>query len=124
MTDPNRDPSADLHTSPSGEPIANATIPSRRGSVPGPHVGRGEVRHKRTVGWRSRDVMRAVALVAGTYLGLQLIWFAHELFLVAFLGILFAIAVSAGVDQLQRFKVPRGVGAGLIVLTFFALLGG
>jgi len=68
--------------------------------------------------------MRAVALVAGTYLALQLVWFAHALFLVAFLGILFAIAVSAGVDQLQRFKIPRGVGAGLIVLTFFALLVG
>ncbi|MEO8336784.1 MAG: AI-2E family transporter [bacterium] len=68
--------------------------------------------------------MRAVALVAGTYLVLQLIWFAHALFLVAFLGILFAIAVSAGVDQLQRFRVPRGAGAGLIVLTFFGLLIG
>jgi predicted PurR-regulated permease PerM len=68
--------------------------------------------------------MRAVALVAGTYLVLQLIWFAHALFLVAFLGILFAIAVSAGVDQLQRFRVPRGVGAGLIVLTFFGALIG
>ncbi|MDB4890013.1 MAG: hypothetical protein JWL61_1868 [Gemmatimonadetes bacterium] len=68
--------------------------------------------------------MRAVLLVAGTYLALQLIWFAHALFLVAFLGVLFAIAVSAGVDQLQRFRVPRGVGAGLIVLTFFALLIG
>ncbi|MEO5816113.1 MAG: AI-2E family transporter [Gemmatimonadaceae bacterium] len=92
--------------------------------MPGPSVGRGEIRHKRTIGWRSRDVMRAVALVAGSYLVLQLIWFAHALFLVAFLGILFAIAVSAGVDQLQRFKVPRGVGAGLIVLTFFGLLVG
>ncbi len=68
--------------------------------------------------------MRAVMLVAGTYLALQLIWFAHVLFLVAFLGVLFAIAISAGVDQLQRFRVPRGVGAGLIVLTFFGLLIG
>ncbi len=68
--------------------------------------------------------MRAVALVAGSYLVLQLIWFAHALFLVAFLGILFAIAVSAGVDQLQRVRVPRGIGAGVIVLTFFAALIG
>jgi predicted PurR-regulated permease PerM len=69
-------------------------------------------------------VVRAVSLVAAMYLTLQLIWFAHALFLVAFLGILFAIAVSAGVDQLQRFKIPRGVGAGLIVFTFFAALVG
>ncbi|MEO5815658.1 MAG: hypothetical protein ABIT20_10305, partial [Gemmatimonadaceae bacterium] len=113
MTDTNPDPANDLHTRPSGEPVPNATIPSRRGSVPGPAVGRGEVRHKRAVGWRSRDVMRAVALVAGSYLVLQLIWFAHALFLVAFLGILFAIAVSAGVDQLQRVRVSRGIGAGV-----------
>jgi predicted PurR-regulated permease PerM len=92
--------------------------------VPGPAIGRGEIRHKRTVGWRSRDVVRAVSLVAAMYLLLQLIWFAHALFLVAFLGILFAIAVSAGVDQLQRFKIPRGVGAGLIVATFLGLLVG
>lgn len=69
-------------------------------------------------------MVRAVSLVAAMYLTLQLIWFAHALFLVAFLGILFAIAVSAGVDQLQRLKVPRGVGAGLIVFTFFAVLVG
>ncbi|MEP6731221.1 MAG: AI-2E family transporter [bacterium] len=124
MTDPKRDPSLDLHRGPDGEILANATIPARRGSVPASKVGRGEVRHKRTVGWRSRDVVRAVALVAAMYLVLQLIWFAHALFLVAFLGILFAIAISAGVDQLQRFRIPRGVGAALIVLTFFGLLVG
>jgi hypothetical protein len=73
------------------------------------------------VGWRSRDVMRAVALVAGTYLALQLIWFAHALFLVAFMGILFAIAVSAGVDQLHGSGSARS-WRGLIVLTFFAVL--
>ena len=92
--------------------------------MPGPAVGRAEVRHTRTVGWRSRDVVRAVALVAAMYLVLQLLWFAHALFLVAFLGVLFAIAVSAGVDQLQRLRVPRGLGAGLIVVVFFGSLIG
>lgn len=65
-----------------------------------------------------------MALVAGMYFGLQLLWFAHALFLVAFLGILFAIAVSAGVDKLERFRIPRGIGSALIVVGFFALLGG
>ena len=69
-------------------------------------------------------MVRAVALVAAMYLVLQLLWFAHALFLVAFLGVLFAIAVSAGVDQLQRLRVPRGLGAGLIVVVFFGLLIG
>jgi len=58
------------------------------------------------------------------YLALRLLWFANALFLVTFLGILFAIAVSAGVDRLERLRIPRGVGAALIVLAFFGLLVG
>ncbi len=92
--------------------------------MPGPEVGRGDIKHERTVGWRSRDVMRAVSLVAAMYLGLQLVWFAHQLFLATFLGVVFAIAVSAGVDKLERFRIPRGVGAALIVLMFLGSLGG
>ena len=41
-------------------------------------------------GWRSRDVVRAAALVLAMYLALRLLWFANALFLVTFLGILFA----------------------------------
>jgi predicted PurR-regulated permease PerM len=84
--------------------------------------GRRDVRHRRQVGWRSRDVVRAAGLVLAMYLALQLLWFANALFLVTFLGVLFAIAISAGVDRLQRFRIPRGAGAALIVLSFFAVL--
>jgi predicted PurR-regulated permease PerM len=87
-----------------------------------PTHGRSDVRHRRKVGWRSRDVVRAAGLVLAMYLALRLLWFANALFLVTFLGILFAIAVSAGVDRLERFKIPRGAGAALIVLSFFGLL--
>ena len=82
------------------------------------------MRHHRKVGWRSRDIVRTAALVMALYLGVQLVWFANALFLTLFLGILFAIAISAGVDRLQRLRIPRGVGAALIVLAFFGLLGG
>src|SRR5918912_686701 len=81
-------------------------------------------RRQRAVGWHSKDVVRAAALVLGMYLGIQLLWYANPLVLTAFLGVLFGLAVEAGVDKLERFRVPRGVGAGLIVLTFFALLVG
>ena len=87
-----------------------------------PTRGRGDVRHRRKVGWRSRDVVRAAGLVLAIYLALRLLWFANALFLVVFLGILFAIAVSAGVDRLERLRIPRGIGAALIVLSFFGLL--
>jgi len=90
-------------------------------SAPPAH-GRRDVRHGRQVGWRSRDVVRAAGLVLAMYLALRLLWFANALFLVTFLGVLFAIAVSAGVDRLERLRIPRGAGAALIVLSFFAIL--
>ena len=89
-----------------------------------PMHGRRDVRHRRKVGWRSRDVVRTAGLVLAMYLALRLLWFANALFLVTFLGVLFAIAVSAGVDRLERLRIPRGVGAALIVLSFFGLLIG
>jgi len=46
------------------------------------------------------------------------------LFLTAFLGILFGLAVSTGVDLLSRWRLPRGLSAALIVVTFFGLLAG
>ncbi|MDQ6634695.1 MAG: AI-2E family transporter [Gemmatimonadota bacterium] len=123
MTDPTKDPSRDLHPGEASE-HRNATEPAHRGTVPPGDVGRGAVRHNRSVGWRSRDIVRTAALVLGMYLLVQLIWYANALFLLIFLGILFAIAISAGVDRLQRLGVPRGMGAALIVIVFFGLLTG
>ena len=61
--------------------------------------------------------MRAAAAVIGMYLVIRLIWVAQTVFLTAFLGILFGLAVSAGVDWLRpRIRLPRGVLAALIVL--------
>jgi predicted PurR-regulated permease PerM len=124
MSDPTRDPARDLRRGPAGDPRANATHPDERGDVPPRDIGRGEVRHNRTVGWRSRDIVRTAALVLAMYLFLRLIWFANALFLTVFLGMLFAIAISAGVDRLQRWGLPRGIGAALIVVTFFGVLFG
>ena len=92
-------------------------------STPPTH-GRRDVRHRRKVGWRSRDIVRTAGLVLAMYLALRLLWFANALFLVTFLGVLFAIAVSAGVDRLERLRIPRGIGAAVIVLSFFGLLIG
>jgi predicted PurR-regulated permease PerM len=80
-----------------------------------PPERRSRVR-RRHVGWTNADVLRTAALVLGMYLLLRLLWFAHLLFLVAFLGVLFGLAVSSGVDRLQRLRIPRGVGAPLIVI--------
>jgi predicted PurR-regulated permease PerM len=76
------------------------------------------------MGWRTGDILRAAASVIGMYVALRLLWYANALFLTAFLGILFGLAVSAGVDRLQRFRIPRGIAAALIVVGFFAALFG
>jgi predicted PurR-regulated permease PerM len=69
-------------------------------------------RRNRLVGWRSRDIVRGAALVLGVYWLARLVWIANPLVLTAFLGILFGLAVSSGVDRLERYRIPRGVGAG------------
>src|SRR5438093_4131409 len=81
-------------------------------------------RRSGAMGWRSRDVARAAALVMALYVGGKLIWLANPLFLTAFLGILFGLAVSSGVDHLRRLHIPRGMAAALVVLTFIGLLFG
>lgn len=75
-------------------------------------------------GWRSRDILRAAAIVAGVYVALQLLWVGRSVFLIGFFGILLGIVLAAGVDRLERFRIPRGVGAVLIVLLVFGALTG
>ena len=81
-------------------------------------------RRSRTTGWRSRDILRTAALVIAMYIAIQLLWFANALLLTVFMGVLFGLAVSSGVDRLEKYRIPRGIGAALVVVTFFAVLGG
>jgi predicted PurR-regulated permease PerM len=68
------------------------------------------------------DALRTAAAVVGLAVALLLLWQTRTLVLTVFLGVLFALAVSSGVDRLGRWKVPRGVAAPLIVFTFIALV--
>jgi predicted PurR-regulated permease PerM len=78
----------------------------------------------RQPGWKSADILRATALVFGLYFALQLLWLAHVLFLTAFLGLLFGLAVARGAGYLQRLHIPRGLGAAILVFGTYALLYG
>lgn len=91
-----------------------APLPSRRVPSEAP----------RQTGWHSRDILRAAALVMGLYLLLRLLWLAHDLIFITFLGVLFGLAVARGVDWLERYRIPRGWGSALIVLSFVGLLVG
>jgi predicted PurR-regulated permease PerM len=77
---------------------------------------------RRRPGLGNADVLRTAALVIAMYLVVQLLWFANALAITAFLGVLFGLAVSSGVDFLARWRIPRGVGAAAIVLGFFGAL--
>ena len=74
------------------------------------------------MGWRSQDVIRAAALVIAMYLAIRLLWFAYPLVFATFLGVLFGLAVSSGVDRLERYRVPRGIASALIVFSFLGFL--
>src|SRR5437870_3265040 len=79
-------------------------------------------RRDRAPAWHSTDVLRTAALVLAMYVAVRLFWFASPLLLTAFIGVLFGLAVSSGAERLARLGVRRGIAAGLIVVTFFALL--
>jgi predicted PurR-regulated permease PerM len=67
-------------------------------------------------GWRTRDILRTAAIIAGVYVAMQLLWQGRSVFLLGFLGVLLGITLAAGVDWLQRFRIPRGLGAVLLVV--------
>ena len=69
------------------------------------------------------DAFRTAAMRRqGLVVALLLLWRTRTLVLTVFLGVLFALAVSAGADRLQRWKIPRGIAAPLIVFAFVGLV--
>jgi predicted PurR-regulated permease PerM len=58
------------------------------------------------------------------YLLLRLLWLAHDLLFITFLGVLFGLAVASGADFLERYRIPRGVGSVLIVAAFLGIIVG
>ena len=70
------------------------------------------------------DALRLAASFIGIAVVLLLLWHTRTLVLTAFLGVLFALAVSSGADRLQRYRIPRGVAAPLLVFAFIGILGG
>ena len=89
-------------------------------------MGRPDERDEsdRKPGWRTRDILRTLAIIAGFYITLQVLWLGRSIVLLTFLGVLFGVALTAGVDRLERFRIPRGIGAVLIVVAFLGALAG
>ena len=72
----------------------------------------------------TRDVVRILSLIFGFYVAVRLLWIAHPVIFLFFLGVLFGLPISQGADWLQKRRVPRGFGVAIILTVFLGLLIG
>jgi len=66
----------------------------------------------------TRDVVRVLALIFGFYVAVRLLWIAHPVVFLFFLGVLFGLPLAQGADWFEKRRVPRAFGV-LIILTLF-----
>lgn len=76
--------------------------------------------------WRAAwgSPLRFARTFFGVALLLLFLWVSRSIFIAAFLGLLFGVSIMPAVSWLQRFHVPRGLGATLLVAVLFAALAG
>jgi predicted PurR-regulated permease PerM len=74
--------------------------------------------------WRTRDIARVAIIVLLVGACGYIIFRAHNLIFVAYIGMLLGLAVSAGAARLRRFGIGQGLGAAMIVAGSVALLIG
>lgn len=72
----------------------------------------------------SAAALRVALIVVGVIIVLRFLWIAHAIFVVGFLGVLFGLAVSRAVDHLERIRIPRAIGAPLIIIVALGVLVG
>jgi len=74
--------------------------------------------------WRARDILATSVIAALVVFGLVGLWHASAILMFVFLGILFGLALTSGVDRLARFRIPRALGALLLLLLVASVLAG
>lgn len=74
--------------------------------------------------WRTANIARVALVMLGVWYGLQLLWSVSTLVFLVFLASLFGIAIARGVDVLERYRIRRGVGAVLIVVSTLGAISG
>jgi predicted PurR-regulated permease PerM len=70
----------------------------------------------------TRDVVRVLALIFAFYVAVRLLWIAHPVVFLFFLGVLFGLPLAQGADVLQKRGIPRGLGVAVILAVFLGLL--
>lgn len=75
--------------------------------------------------WRSSDILRVTAIVAGVCLALRLLWEVQDVVFLAFIGVLFGVTLSAAADVAERrLRIPRAVAAPIILVLVLASIVG
>ncbi len=72
----------------------------------------------------TRDVVRVLSIIFGFYILARLLWIAHPVVFLFFLGVLFGLPLAQGADWLEKRRVPRGLGVAIILTGFLGLLTG
>jgi predicted PurR-regulated permease PerM len=70
----------------------------------------------------TRDVVRILALIFGFYIAVRLLWAAHAVIFLIFLGVLFGLPLAQGADWFERRRMSRGLGVAIILTLFLGLL--
>src|SRR6202158_3218723 len=70
----------------------------------------------------TRDVFRILALIFGFYVLVRLLWIAHPVVFLFFLGVLFGLPLAQGTDWLEKRRIPRALGSAIILTVFLGLL--
>jgi predicted PurR-regulated permease PerM len=70
----------------------------------------------------TRDVVRVLALIFAFYITVRLLWIAHPVVFLFFLGVLFGLPLAQGADWLETRKIPRPLGVAIILTVFLGLL--
>jgi predicted PurR-regulated permease PerM len=72
----------------------------------------------------TRDVVRVLSLIFGFYVAVRLLWVAHPVIFLFFLGVLFGLPLSQGADFFEKRRIPRAISVAVILTLFLGLLIG
>jgi len=61
----------------------------------------------------TRDIVRVLSIIFGFYILIRLVWVAHPVLFLFFLGVLFGLPLAQGADWLEKRRVPRAVGVAI-----------
>jgi predicted PurR-regulated permease PerM len=76
--------------------------------------------------WRAawRSPLRFSATALGLIVLLLLLWASRSILVTTFIALLFAAPIMPLVDRLERRRIPRGVGAAVVVIVVVAVFAG